>query len=314
MSYTTYVTTWISDPLIQIQDMINNLVLQTNIIIILAFASFNFNNFENIPGINNITIEKIKYIIDLVHINGGKINLSIGGATYFFYNSELYKNPIDLANYINQIIINYGFDGVDFDIEDYYLNVPNDFAYQASLLINTLRNLNNNLYITLTTSAQAWIQGCYQLELINLTINSINAWQPMEYNLLIDINSTYYKQIHFDINFYLLNWNIPPNKLILGLMIGYDDNNNNLTLEDVINLTSFGISNNLQGIMTWNANIDSICPGLSFPYSYSLEIQKLLSSSNTISNNIKTIKDDNENNSDSDNVCEIEYEHLCIVS
>lgn len=44
MSYSTYLTTWGNDPLVQLQDMINKSVLKSNTRIILAFASFNFNS------------------------------------------------------------------------------------------------------------------------------------------------------------------------------------------------------------------------------------------------------------------------------
>ena len=58
-------------------------------------------------------------------------------------------------------------------------------------MINTLKSLNENLYITLTTPAQAWTNGCYQQQLINSSLESINAWQTMEYDLWIDSKSTY---------------------------------------------------------------------------------------------------------------------------
>jgi len=42
MSYTTYVTTWGTDPLVQIQDMINKSVLQSGTRVVMAFASLIF--------------------------------------------------------------------------------------------------------------------------------------------------------------------------------------------------------------------------------------------------------------------------------
>jgi chitinase len=274
-SYTTYVTTWGNDPLIQIQDMISKYVIKNNTIIVLAFASFNFSNIDYIPGFD-ITIEKVQEIIALVHLYKGKICLSIGGATYPFYGSELYSRPCDLANNINQVLTYCGFDGVDFDIEDYYINVPTDFVNNSASLINTLRNLNNELYITLTTPAQAWADGCYQQQLLNLTIGNINAWQPMEYDLWIESGLTYVEQINFDINYYINTWNVSPNKIILGLMPGNDDLNKNLSLQDSLNLTSFAQSIVLQGIMTWDIDNDSKGINGNAPYSYSLGIQSML--------------------------------------
>ena len=202
MSYSTYITTWDTNkPYDQIQEMINKSVLKPNTIIILAFASFNFSNPNYIPGINNMNIDDILKLTALVHSTNSKISLSIGGATYPFYGSDLYNKPGDLANNINILLNKCNFDGVDFDIEDSSSNVPSDFANNAASLINTLRSFNKNLNITLTTAAQAWAANNYQQNLLNLTIGNINAWQPMEYDLWIDPSSDYYNQIKFDINY-----------------------------------------------------------------------------------------------------------------
>ncbi len=280
MNYTTYVTTWGTNPLTQIQDMINKNVIKNNTRVILAFASFNFESTDYIPGIQGgLTMENIQQINNLVHSHGGRISLSIGGATYPFNGSSLYNKPGDLANNINQVLIKCGFDGVDFDIEDYYGNVPNDFAIQSASLLNTLRSLNSGLYISLTTPAQAWSAGCYQQQLLNLTIGNINAWQPMEYDLWIQSGSTYYDQIMWDINFYITNWSVNPSKIVLGLMPGPDDNGKILSLQDALNITSFAKNKNIQGMMTWDANIDSNGVDGNAPYAYSLGIQSMLNKS-----------------------------------
>lgn len=277
MNYTTYITTWGTNPFTQIQDMINKSVIKNNTRVILAFASFNFISTDYIPGIEGgLTMATIQEITNLVHTYGGKISLSIGGATYPFNGSSLYDKPGDLANNINIVLSKCGFDGVDFDIEDYYGNVPSNFANQAASLINTLRSLNSGLYISLTTPAQAWSAGCYQQQLLNLTIGNINVWQPMEYDLWIESGSTYYDQIMWDINYYINNWSVNPSKIVLGLMPGADDMNHNLSLQDTLNLTSFAKSKNLSGIMTWDANIDSTGVDGNAPYAYSLGIESML--------------------------------------
>jgi len=275
LTYSTYVTTWGTDPLIQVQDMINNSVLNSETRIILAFASFNFDSTDYIPGFGNISMNEVQEITNLVHSHGSKISLSVGGATYPFANSDLYLRPGDLASNINEIVQKCGFDGVDFDIEDSYSVVPSDFALQAASLINTLRNLNSGLYISLTTPAQAWATGCYQQTLLNLTIGNLSAWQPMEYDLWVESGSTYSNQIEYDLNFYLDNWKVDPSKMILGLMPGSDDMNRNLSLEDALNLTTFAIDKGLLGVMTWDADIDSTSPDGNSPYAYSKGIQNL---------------------------------------
>jgi len=276
MSYTTYVTTWGTDPLQQVNDMINKNVIQSNTRIVLAFASFNFAGTDYIPGFGGISLAETQQIVNLVHSKGGKISLSVGGATYPFYGSDLYLQPGYLAGNINSVLNKCGFDGVDFDIEDSSGSVPSNFANQSASLINTLRSLNSNLYITLTTPAQAWAPGCYQQQLINLTIGNLDAWQPMEYDLWVEAGSTYANQIQYDINFYLTSWSVSPSKIILGLMPGKDDLNRDLTLQDALNSTTFAIQKGLQGVMTWDANIDSTGPDGNAPYAYSLGIQSML--------------------------------------
>ncbi len=282
MSFSFYITTWDSDPFNQIQDMINKSVLKSNTRVILAFASFNFISTDYIPGIGNQSLDQLKKLTNLVHSNGANISLSIGGATYPFYNSDLYNRPGDLANNINVLLNNCGFDGVDFDIEDTLFNIKankkntTDFVNNAASLINTLRSLNSKLNITLTTAAQAWSLNNYQQLLLNLTIGNLNAWQPMEYDLWVDPSSDYYKQIQYDINYYINTWKVNPNKIILGLMPGNDDTNKNLTLQYALNITSFAKSINLQGVMIWTANNDSKGCDDNAPYAYSLGIQSCL--------------------------------------
>jgi chitinase len=275
-TYTTYVTTWGTDPLVQIQDMISKSVLTTNTRIVLAFASFNFDSSDYISGFGNISMQETQEITNLVHSHGAKVSLSVGGATYPFAGSDLYSRPGDLASNINQILVKCGFDGVDFDIEDSYSNVPSDFVVQAGSLINTLRSLNSGLYISLTTPAQAWAPGCYQQSLINLTIGNLSCWQPMEYDLWIESGSTYFDQIIWDVNFYLNTWQVNPNKIVLGLMPGADDLGHNLSLPDAMDLSTFAVSKGLLGVMTWDANIDATGPDGNTPYAYSIGIQSRL--------------------------------------
>lgn len=275
-SFTTYVTTWGEDPLETIQNMINNNAVTSNSIIVLAFASFNFNSTDYIPGLNNLTMDAVMKITSLVHSHGGKISLSVGGATYPFNGSDLYNQPGDLANNINTILTKCNFDGVDFDIEDYYGNVPSNFANQAAQLINTLKSLNSNLYITLTTAAQAWSVGCYQQNLLNLTIGNLSAWQPMEYDIWLQQGTSYPDMIQLDIEYYINTWSVQPNKIILGLMPGLDDMKRDLTLSDTLNLTQYAKSNNLQGVMTWDADTDSTGIDGNAPYAYMMGIQSIL--------------------------------------
>lgn len=276
MSFTTYVTTWGTEPLQQVQDMIANKAISSGSRVILAFASFNFSSTDYIPGFGTISMEETQQIVNVLHSNGIKASLSIGGATYPFYGSNLYSRPGDLAYNINAILLKCGFDGVDFDIEDSYTVVPSDFATQAASVINTLKNINSGLYISLTTPAQAWASGCYQQTLINYTIGNLDAWQPMEYDLWIAPDYTYYNQIQYDLTYYTTSWQIPVNKLILGLMPGTDDLNTDLSLQDALNCTQLAITTGLKGVMTWDANRDAEGINGNAPYAYCMGIQSML--------------------------------------
>ena len=279
MSFSTYITTWDIDPLQQVQDMINKNVLTANTRVIMAFASFNFASADYIPGFGSITIEKTQQVVNLVHSRGGKISLSVGGATYAFYGSDLYLMPGFLADNINAVLTKCGFDGVDFDIEDNSANVPANFATQAASLINTLRSINGNLHITLTTAAQAWAAGCYQEDLIDLSIGNLDAWQPMEYDLWLASGVTYLQQIQDDINFYVNSWGVSPTKIVLGLMPGKDDLSRNLSLQDALNATAFSIQKGCQGVMIWDADNDGKGEDGNAPYAYSMGIQSMLNKS-----------------------------------
>ena len=280
-TFTTYVTTWgtatvSQDPLQVIQDMFAKNACSPGSRIMLAFASFNFTSSSYIPGFGSISMDEVKQITSLVHSHGANISLSVGGATYPFYGSDMYTRPGDLAANINQVCQTCNFDGVDFDIEDYYGNVPSNFAVQAASLINTLRSLNSSLYISLTTPAQAWGSGMYQQSLLNMTIGNINAWQPMEYDLWVASTNTYAQQIQSDIEYYINSWYVDPSKIVLGLMPGPDDMPRVLSLQDALNLTSFALENNIQGVMTWDANIDSLGVDGNASYAYCCGIQSML--------------------------------------
>jgi len=283
MSFSVYITYWDNNMLTQVQDMIDHGVIQQNTRVILAFASFNFISGQYIPGFGSVTMDDVKNIVNLVHSLSAKISLSIGGATYPLASSDLYGYPGELAENINGVLKLCGFDGVDFDIEDNSLSVPTNFAETASSIINTLRSLNSELYITLTTPGQAWAEGMYQQSLLNMTIGNIDAWQPMEYDLWLEptedrskLTDAYTNQIQSDIKYYKTTWSVPSDKIILGLMCGQDDMSHVMTLQDALNLTDFARSEGLKGMMMWDANIDGKgCAG-NAPYAYSMGVQALL--------------------------------------
>jgi hypothetical protein len=90
----------------------------------------------------------------------------------------------------------------------------------------------------------------------------------MEYDLWVDPSNTYFQQIVWDLNYYINNWSVSPDKIVLGLMPGPDDIPRNLSLQDALNLTSIAVTNKLQGVMTWDANTDSFGIDGNSPYAY----------------------------------------------
>jgi hypothetical protein len=290
MSFSIYVNTQDKKPLDQIEDLKSNFIINTNTRVILAFANFNITNTDSIPGIDNMSTDDVNSLIDTLQAlykthnkdDNAKVSLSIGGK-YNFANSELYNKPTELANNINELVTKFKFDGVDFSITD-SLPVPSDFVNNVSLLINTLRSINPKLYITLTTEAQAWESWNYERSLITSTIDNINAWQVMEYDLNINTDlGVYYSQILHDIQEYSLyyKWNINPNKTIIVLKpgvdkTGVDSYTHKLSLSDAKFITKTAKQRNYQGICLWSSYIDSkVCDG-NDPNMYSIEIKTIL--------------------------------------
>jgi chitinase len=279
MSFSIYITYWDNDPLNQLQEMIEKGAIKSDTRIILAFASFNFISSHYIPGFRSVTMNDISNIVNLVHSVDAKISLSIGGINSLT-GSDLYDYPDELAENISSALNLYGFDGVDINIEE--STVPTNFATTVATIINTLRSLNPSMYITLTTAAQAqeYAEGHvpnqgHQQDLLSMTIESIDAWQPMEYDLWIG-QETYAKQIEWDIEYYQKTWSISPDKIIIGLMGGQNDMDQVLSLQDALTLTTFAKQQGLKGVMLWDANIDGKgCAG-NGPYAYSIALQSLL--------------------------------------
>jgi len=280
--FTTYIQSWDTDPVAQVQAMINNGTINSNSMVDIAFASYNWdpNHPDDIPGLQ-MTKAQLKQIVNMIHQVSGKVSLSIGGANsaYNYYGSTMYGQPWATAKYINNTVQDCEIDGVDFDVEGAASQMPSDFATQQAEVINTLRNMNPNLFITLTLPAQAWGSNDYQKQLLSLTIGNINTFVPMEYDLWIDPKNTYEQQIKSDINYYINNWGVPASKITLGLMPGPNDLNQNLSLDDAKDLAQWAVKQGLNGVMTWDAEIDAVGADGNAPYAYTKAIESVLQSS-----------------------------------
>ena len=287
MSFSIYVNSSDKNPLDQIEDLKNSYIINSNTRVILAFASFNISDTNTIPGIDNMSSDDVISLIDTLQEiykthnkdDKAKISLSIGGK-YNFANSELYNKPIELANNINQLLTKFKFDGIDFNMGK-HSSVPSDFVNNVSLLINTLRSINSKLHITLTTCAQANDPIDYELPLVKLITDNIDAWQVMEYDLNVYMPN-YVQIIESDINGYINNYfKINPSKIIIVLKPGIDNTSvdnakHKLSLSNALDITKFALDKQCQGICLWSSYIDSKgCDG-NDPNMYSIEIKTIL--------------------------------------
>ena len=268
MKFTTYLNTWDKNCL----NTLNAIPVDSNTIVNLAFASFNFDEYGNIGGMT-LTGEEIRGIIKTVRDKGGKINIAFGGATspYFISNSNLWSDPVAMTAAIVKIVNGYGFDGCDFDIEEAGQSV--EFTNKAIKIIKGVKDTASYIYVSLTIPAQGWntywqglaIQGQPFVDCINF----------MEYDLWI--GSDYVSQIKSDISdYYITNWKIQALKINLGLMPGLDDKSINLTLDMATNLSAWAKEQGLYGVMIWEANRDYAGVGGNSSNAYTNAIMKTI--------------------------------------
>lgn len=274
------------------------------VVLDVAFASYNF------PGLNGLQFgnaSDVNTVIDYVHSQNGKAKISYGGASYadpgvsFYFITQTpgWPNNIpDLATGVAQVVNSYGFDGVDFDIEDANPSTASERQQLADQLFSFLQQVRAalpNKTISLTIPGQGW--GTYWQLLAQdvaaaKTVDYINF---MEYDIWVNTPAavTYANQIKADIITYTSSvneypgpnysqgWGIPASMIQLGLMPGYDDIGNFLSVSDAQTLTQFAISNGLFGVMTWDLNRDAGTdpnPSLdgASPYAYSNAIRNVM--------------------------------------
>lgn len=296
-NYETYIETWSPSTLAAIEALANKSTPPslTGVSIDIAFASFGKTPPASDLSILNLTPGQLDELISKVHEYGGTVKISFGGATQVdpggngMWLSDFLKNSVDvttLANNITAFISKYGLDGIDFDIED--RGVASDFPDLAAALLKQIHENLPNTEISLTVPGQPW--GQYWVSLIQKSIDSVDHVNFMEYDIWIDKSGegtdgtpkTYATQIQWDINYYISNFGIPPDKIKLGLMPGRDDIGNNLTLKDAETLAKRSKGVGLQGIMTWDLNRDYAGQDGMGRDAFSDAIRKALSASSTV--------------------------------
>lgn len=278
----------------------------------IAFASYTF------PGLNGVQFSNptadTHTVIDFVHSQNGKVKVSYGGASYAgpnYFISQTFGWPNNIPNLVTgvtDVVTTYGFDGVDFDIEDSLPTgtQPQEFADQLFSFLLGVRNALPNKIISLTIPGQAW--GTYWKILAQHVADAgiVDYINFMEYDIWIG-TPTYQSQIQADIATYTsptgtfpapnyaVGWGIPAKLIQLGLMPGNDDTRQFLSVSASEDLTRFAIANGLFGVMTWDLDRDAgtdPIPSLggATPYQYSNAIRNILFSQPLIKNRLLAMK------------------------
>lgn len=250
MQFTTYLESWDAN----LDNTLKYMPIDQYTTVNLSFASFNFDNNDNIGGLA-ISEEKIKDIIKTVKCRGGKINLAFGGQTtpYFLSKSNLWPNTQKISDAILRIVKKYNFDGIDLDIEEPFFD---GLENRVTELLFNIRQSNANIFVSYTIPGQGW-NSYWQSTASDATANNrINAVNFMEYDIWVG-EKGFVEQIKEDIDkFYIHAWDIDPSKIVIGLMPGKDDGKNHIRPEDAKELTEWAKKMKLQGIMIWDANRD----------------------------------------------------------
>ena len=175
------------------------------------------------------------------------------------------------------VVQSYGFDGVDFDIED---PLPSNTTAEtfASQLLSFLQQVRAGLpssLISITIPGQSWGQYWqYLAQEVAATPGLVDYINFMEYDIWINpslpsTSNQYQQQIMADITTYTSptttapapnyapGWGLPVPLVQTGLMGGYDDLGHYLTPEASSNLSSMAEDLGLYGIMFWDLDRDA---------------------------------------------------------
>ncbi len=251
-------------------DALENMRINSRTIIDIAFCSFDFEEEGYLPGLEFApepysNTEALLNISRFVQDLGGIVKLSFGGETYPLFEYLEKQGPIRLAADIANTIKKLSLDGVDLDIEE-----NEGYSDEIVEFVYALRSdLGINSKITLTVrgqdwSAKEWIKKCCE-HVTAVTFMKCNIWVPAMGNLVT--------QIKDDINMYISEWGIPAHKLQLGLLPGFDEKEQFLSVEDAKDLAKFARKEKLAAVVIRDLNNDfeDVTGEGSFVYTHSLE-------------------------------------------
>lgn len=191
--------------------------------------------------------KELRSAVNCLKLNGGKVKLSVGGATFSM--SSYIKSLPDADKFVHntlEAISFYNLDGIDFDIEDGACS-----SELQSYVIQRLKNLMPNIIISYTLPGTAENHEPYRSVIIN-SHSSIDFFNVMAY----DVYWPGYNPIdNFDS---ISNLGVPKNKLVWGIMPGRHDAPNEFTsLQDAAVSAEYVLSHNMAGVMFWTFNRDT---------------------------------------------------------
>jgi len=217
--------------------------METNVITV-AFATFTqlSDDTFNVTGIDCSEAE-LHQLISMAHDAGKLVKMSFGGATYAFSPFLTSVSAAQaLAAAVATFVESFGFDGADFDIEDY------PAAELQIALLGAVRQALPNSLISYTPKAPASTTQPYsqviQAAWSNLTSISIMCYDTYPgYSYATDVQG-------------LLTMGVAAEKIVVGLMPGKDDLGAETTLADIVTAALFTQVKGLGGIMIWDLNRD----------------------------------------------------------
>ncbi len=232
--------------------------INSSSVIDISFASFNGSGGQ-LDGMTE-TQAQLTSLINYVHSRGGKVNISVGGATSAYWLSTALQGstPSAIAANLATAVKNYGFDGIDLDIEEPNADAPAGFGATAATFINDLRtNLGPSVPISLTVPGQCTDPSTYWPTMIEDCKDSVTTVNFMEYYITLESGNTLVQQAEADMKSYATTFGLSMSQMSMGLMPGTSSANNNLTVADAAQLAQWAAQNGLAGVSMWDLNDDS---------------------------------------------------------
>jgi hypothetical protein len=226
-------------------DSVETIVNMYAQVIDIAFANFisTGTHTYQIAGIQ-CAQEALSQLVSLAHSLGKQVKISIGGATYGLEDQlQTTQDAVGMAQAIAVFVQQNSLDGVDFDIEDY--PAPD---LQVALIQNIRQLLGDDALISYTPKTPASTTYPYD-QVIQAAYPYLTSISFMAYDYAPGYT---YQQDVVDLE----AMGVPPSKIIIGLMPGFDDLGVLTSLSDITTAAQYVLSQGLGGVMFWDLNRD----------------------------------------------------------